>query len=362
MHPVNLVRTASFLLFAASFPVVAEEPAATPAAAEAPVVQPASAVPAPAVLTKAPGKADEKKLVPWRGSTLQYTHSFTAISVSKPADPMWNPYYAQTLSIRPEWHFTDYLFVAGSLDLEQELTLSDDTTYAHQFMLSDVSVDVGTSGYQEPLTGIRLAGKVRLTAPTSLASKAQTKLFSVAPGLSLSRTFPVLSGLTVAYTARYTQRFHRYTSAQADGPSIAACTGARDQTCAAFESYTTNFGNRNTQEDLLQGPSVSFDVADRVHLYATYWQMNAWLYPLSAAPADLAPSIAPLDSPSMRETNAFILSAGVDVTRELSVSLAASTFTSQPGMDGLRRNPFFNRNTTVSLDVALDIEALLSRI
>lgn len=373
MHPVKLVRTASFLLFAASFPVVAEEPAATPAApaaetADAPVVADPVAAPveapavtalpaasAPQVVTKTEEKKQEKEGAAWRGSYLKYTNAFTAMSLSKAADPYWNPTDVHSLSIHPEWHFNKHLFVAASFDIEQELTLSDDTTYANQFMVSDLSFDVGTSGYEEPVSGIRASGFLRLIAPTSLASKGQTKLFSLAPAVSLSRKFDVASGLTVGYSARYTQRFQRYTSGQYDGPIIGSCASAQTLNCARFD----NMGNRNTQEDLLQGPFVSFDPVERLHLYVTYWQMNAWLYPLS--PTDVPLSVDPVDNP-MREANAFILSAGFDVTRELSLSLGASTFTSQPGLDGLRRSPFFNRNTTVSLDVALDIEALLSRI
>ena len=333
MHSANLVRVASVLLLAASFPAGGAEPAAS---------------------STAPTEAKE---APWRGSFVSYGHATSAISVDKAAEPYWNPFYVQTFVVQPEWHFTKHFFTRARFELEQELTLSDDTTYARQVMWSDLSLDLGTDGVKIPKAGIQVSGTVRLTAPLSKASAAQTKLTSIGPGVTLSRRFEVRSGLTVGYAARYTQRFHRFTTPGYDAPTITACGDLRDQVCTSLKGAE----QRNVRADLLQGPTVSFDPLARLHLSATFQLSHAWLYALPSAPVAGQPLDAAGDV-GVRQSTGFIVSTGFDVTRELTLTLAATTFTSQPGPDGRARTPFFNRNTLLSLDAALDVEALLKRI
>ncbi len=382
MQPAKHVRIASFLLIAASFPVAAADaPAAevAPASAEVvpvavdptptPEVQPATSVAAKASpvvagpVSVAATVEPEKKEVPWRGSAFHYGHTFAAVSVDKAALPNFDPYYVQAFSIHPEWHFGSLVYAAAQLDLEQELTVSDDTNTINELVMSDVTVDLGTEGFDEPRTGIHLSGSLRLAAPTSKASKAQTKLFSMGPGVTVSRKVALLSGFVASYSARYTQRFHRYTTMQYDAPTVGACGDLRDLSCA--NSSTT--GSPNVHEDLQHGPSVAFSPTEKLHFGASFLVIHAWLYPLTPVSVDAGlggakKTLDPSTDVSPRETDAFLLSAAYDVTRELSVSLGASTFSAQLGPDAKRWQPFFNLNTTVSLDVGLDVEALLSRI
>ncbi|MHB8874035.1 MAG: hypothetical protein ACYC8T_10150 [Myxococcaceae bacterium] len=300
----------------------------------------------------------EKKEVPWRGSSFSYGHAFSAVSLSKEIDGFYNPYYVQSVSLFPEWHFTSFLFVRARFDIEQELTVADDTNTVNEVVISDLPVDVGTDSYQEELTGIKVTGTLRFGLPTSRLSRMQTRVFSIGPGVSLSRKFPVLSGLTLSYAGRYTQRFHRFTTPENEGASISGCNILRGDTCDSLMSNQ----KRNVMADVVQGPKLVLDALESLHVELALQMAHGFLYPLTPVEASLRLSDQAPDS-TVRVSTTFALGATYDLTRELSLSLSLNN-TAQPqlGDDGHLRNPFFTRNNTVSLDAAIDVEALLSRI
>ncbi len=62
----------------------------------------------------------------------------------------------------------------------------------------------------------------------------------------------------------------------------------------------------------------------------------------------------------MRNLVNFNLSASYQVTKPLGLTLSASTFGGQLGDNGQFVFPLFNRNTAISLDLAIDVEAALT--
>ncbi|MBX7101412.1 MAG: hypothetical protein K1X89_27100 [Myxococcaceae bacterium] len=342
-----------------SFVAVAEEaaPASAPAAAtSAPAAPSVGAPSAGAAAAQATAKVEQSKWYEqFAGSTISYGHNVAATTLSRSAQPYYNPTYGHRLGLMPEWHPNEQLFVRGRWFLSQELTLSDSTRWAHEVELSDVLIDVGTSGWKEARTGIRIGGDVRLSLPTSKVSLAQTRVLAVGPSVSVSKNFNVLAGLSFAYSARFTYRFNRFTTPQLEGPTIGACGDARSPECAEF--VTT--GTRNTHFDLTHALSASFSPHEKVTLSSALLLSSYWLYPLAAAPAGVQGSnqLDPTTSTNLRNTTMFNLSVTYQPIKPLGLTLGAFTAAPMLGDDGQRLFPLFNRNTSLYLEAAIDVEA-----
>lgn len=305
------------------------------------------------------GAADSTKEVRpfWRGSSVSYGQSLGVMSLSRSAQPFYNPVWVHRVGLFPEVHAGDQLTFRGRLFLAQELTLSDVTTHRHEVELSDIWLDSIWSGWQEKVTGIRVNADVRVTLPTSRVSQAQTRLFTLGPAVNLMRSFAVRSGLTFIYSARFTWRANRLPTRQNSGPALVTCVDVRSLEC--LDSYSS--GVRNATFDLLHGPVVSFSPHDKVNLAAVFMMQRAWLPPLSAVPPELQGSTQ-LDSRAdvpTRDAIFFSLSATWQAFRAVGFTFSAWTFSGQLGEDGRYQFPLFNRNTTFALDAILDFEQLI---
>lgn len=301
------------------------------------------------------GDASTGSKSPFRGSSISYGHAATALTFAPGAAPYWNPTESHRLGLMPEWHFSDQFFLRSRFFISQELTISDDTTYRHEVELSDLWFDLAYAGYKEKVTGIRLAGDVRVTLPTSKGSRALTRLFTVAPSINASRTFNVLSGLTFVYSTRFTLRVNQQPTAQNAGPSISSC----DITNCA-DLFST--GRRNSFFDILHGPTVVFNPHEKLSISATFLMQRAWLPQLTPAPEVFASAeglqIADVNT---RDAMAFALGVSWQTFELVGFTLGAFTFSNQLGLDGQYQFPLFNRNTVVSLDATFDIEGVVSK-
>lgn len=299
-------------------------------------------------------------LAAFAGSSLSYSHSASAFTFAPGAEPYYNPTWSHRLGILPQARIGPQFVVRGRIFLSQEFTLSDYTQYRHEVEVSDASIDLGLVGVTEPFTRIHVGGDVRIGFPISKISQAQTRVLTTGLGVVLSRPFEVLAGLRLAYIGRYNYRFHRYTTGQLQGASIAACGDPRQPECAEF--ITT--GARNAHSDLTHGPSISFSPHERVSINTSFIMSHLWLYPLNATPPELQGSTQ-LDDPAnpdnpLRQFTNFDLGVSVTLTRPLTLTLGASTFSPWWDTTGTRYFPLFNRNTTLYLDLSVDVEAAIS--
>jgi hypothetical protein len=327
-------------------------------AAETP---PASTPPPPAASEPATIQAapEEKKPLPFHGSQITYGPSATAYTFDQSADLHYNPTVGHRLGLLPEWHFNDLFFARGKLWLSQELTQSDTTTYKNEVELSDVWLDFGTEGFTEKNTGLKLAGEVRVTLPTSKASQSIGRIMTVGPMLSLSKKFDVLHGLTFGYVGRFTYRFNQYTTAQYQSPYLAACGDPRGSTCADF--YST--GLRSTNYDVTHGLVANFQPHEKVSLDLVLWLQHAWLYPLSPAGSQFQGAQGLTNTGTdVRNVAVFYLSGSYQITKVFSATLGCFTFTNEPNTDGTYLFPLFNRYTTLYLEAGVDVEALASSL
>jgi hypothetical protein len=347
MNTKNHVFTAAFALLTVSFVASAEQPAGeTSAASQTP---------------KAP--------LPFRGSSVGYSHSITAYTIAPGAEPFYNPTWGHRLALMPEWHFNDQLFVRGKLYLSQEFTKSDTTNYSNEIELSDLLLDVGATGFTEPKTGLHVGGDVRLGFPTSKASQAQTRVLTLGPALTVSRDFKILHGLNVAYTGRFTYRFNRFTTSQTSSVPIANCnvqhttdcTGAEVVTVSDGRQLTPSTGHRNGNYDLAHGPNITFAPLEKLSFNAMFLWQHVWLYPVAPAAGALGGAEGlGATGVDVKNLSIFALSASWQLTKPVSLTFGSWTVAGQPGADGQYVFPLFNRNTTVYLDASFDIEAAAS--
>ncbi len=274
------------------------------------------------------------------------------------ADPFYNPSWSHRIGLLPQVNFAKRFFARARLFLSQEFTHSDFTTYRNEIEPSDLSFDVGTSGYKEDKSGIRISGDVRFGLPTSKLSQTQTRRFSIGPSLAISRGFQVRSGLSLAYFARGTYRFNGATNRENASPRIGAC--ATPLECLEFQSS----GARNPRGELLHGPNVNFSVTDNLSFSTSFFMWHLFLGPVDPLPAEYAGSKqlqaqASTDAAVRHFTN-FNLSVSYQVTKPLSLTFGVSSFGGQLGDNGQFVFPLFNRSTSVFLDAAIDVEAALN--
>lgn len=296
----------------------------------------------------------------YRGTAISYSHSASVFTFSPTAEPHYNPTWGHRLMFLPEWHFGDVAAVRGRFSLYQEFTESDSTNTLREVEVSDVWLDGVWTGWKEKVTGLHVAADVRVTLPTSKVSQLQSRLFTLGPSVSLSRTFNVLKGLTLSYAARFTYRFNRYTTLQNQGPTLPACGDARAPECQDF----INTGGRASVADILHGPTVSFTPHDKFNVAASFLMMRGWLPALAPLPAEVvALKSTQLDANAAvttRDFTAFWVAATYTPHPFVSVSLTSYSFSPQLTADSQYYFPLFNRNTSLYLDATFDLEGFVS--
>jgi len=297
--------------------------------------------------------------VPWRNSMIVYEHATTVRSAVPDWDLTYNPIYVHTLSLRPEWHFSEWFFTRFRFDLEQELTNSDYTTKKNEILWSDLFVEVGTRSFKEPTTGIVLSGTLRLTAPISKVSASRTMLFGVSPGIFLTRSFDVLDGLVLRYAVRYSHRFFRSETGETDGHGIAGC---RTPSCEVFLST----GVRNSPWDISHGPLVILIPTRNLTLTTMLSFNRAALYDVADFHLDTGGGLEPVlpseDDPNARYSRAFLVDLTWTAMPELFVSTGLTTFAPELAPDGTRYPLFFNRHSMVYLSLGVRMDAVLSKL
>jgi len=300
-------------------------------------------------------KSDRAR-APWRGSEFVYRNVFSAISLDPSAELTYNPSYAMSFSFRPSWWFTDQLYVRANLDVVRELTEADDTSFANEALLGDL---VLTAGYAPvvtiPVVDIAVSADLALQVPTSKASQARTLALGIGPGVRLSRSFDLLSGISAGYSLRAMPRIHQSTTAELETPMIPGCS-ASSGGCDAY----LHTGVRNAQFRLQQLFYVSARMLDWLSLSVTYGLWIDWLYPIDIDdPRISAETIKPQDR---RYASVWEVEVLFEPLPAFKIGVGTSTLGPQLAPDSTYYNPFYNRYTTIFVDLHLDVAGLISQI
>lgn len=286
----------------------------------------------------------------FRGSSVSYGHLATATTFG--GDPMfeteqYNPTWSHHLDLVPEFHVGEQFFVRGKLSLEQEFTDADGETGNHEVYLGDLGLETGVAGWKIPVVGIHVSGNLRLTAPTSKVSQARTMVLTVGPALALSRKFPVLNGLSIAYAGRYTYRFHRFTE---------GIIRTNEGCISALRTECRDPAGLNVHSVVNHGPALSFAPIDVLTAAASFQMAHKWKYAPTAVEG-----IPSQENPVLFDTT-FDLSVSWQMFKPVGLTLGASTFTPGKVAQGSNLFVLFNRNTTLYLDATVDIEAAVKGI
>ncbi len=297
-----------------------------------------------------PGKA------PWRGSLVSLRTDATLLSFDKGAELTYDPYVALTFEARPRWHFGDVFYVAADFSLIRELTNSDLTTRAGETWVGDLNVGGGAEKFWTiPGAGIDLSFDLRIVTPTSKLSQARSMLLGVRGGLTLSRRFDLLEGLTLAYTLQGTGFFHRHTTAGTDAPLIGGCSSL-DGSCDRF----LNSGVRNPWFRLANMAVIEMDFLPWLGLDVTVMYRLDFLY--AASDQDPRISYVPQEPTDRRHWLAYEIELRFQPMPSLGIGLGVSSVNPLQAPDSSNYMPFVNRFTTAFVNLRLPVDGLVSQI
>ncbi len=292
---------------------------------------------------------------PWRRSVFVYRNAMSLNSIDPSAELTYNPYYSMSYSAQPWWWFDDHIFVRARLDLSQELTNADVTTYENEALLGDFSVATGYANiYTIPVAEIVLGADILVTAPTSKSSLARTKILGIMPGIGMRRSFDLLGGLSVGYRGRFGATLHQHTTSERETPLVPGCIGSSEG-CGAFLST----GVRNSQYQMSHTLNAGLSIYDWLEVGAYYSFIVSYLYDIEKDD----PRISHLaqEPQNVRYMSMFEASVTVNPLPYLGVSLGLSTVSPQLAPDSTYYNPLYNRYTTVFLDMQFSIEDLITQ-
>lgn len=310
-------------------------------------------------------KAKEPAKVPYRGSLFVYENTFSALSLSKSAEMTYNPYYAQSLSFRPRYYLRDDLNLSLRLDLEVELTTSDDTDHSREWIVSDLLLDVSYSPtvLKIPVVDVKVLPNLRLTFPTSIVSRGQSMMLGLGPGFSLAREFSLLKGkwlksVEVTYGFRATKYFHEYATQQLDSETICSLTNPENASCQ-------HTGDRNRSwrfSNFLEGKVL---ILEQLAFAVDLFFFNDLVYGLEAESVKVenGPTVELGESNVNHRASAWmIFDLSYDVLKWLSLSAGVSTYYPQLAPDSTYRAPVFNRFTAFYFDVAIPVDAFVAQV
>lgn len=299
------------------------------------------------------GSGSGASKIPYRGTSVSYGATTSVYNYSPEVIAI-----THRLGLMPEWHFGDVLTLRSRFYLTQELTDSDTTTYLREVELSDLWLDAVWGGWREKNTGIRIGGDLRVTLPTSKFSQFSSRIMTLGPSVNVSKTFKVLGGLTFVYAARFTGRFHRFTTRQNQGPATenAGCPAATIAGSDVLDATECrrNTGGRNVAFDVIHGPTVVFNPHERLNISASLFMQRGWV------PAMAATDGLPAIGVQTRDFIGFSIGVTYQPWDVVGFTLGAFTFANQLALDGKTIFPLFNRNTVASLDATFDLESVVS--
>lgn len=290
---------------------------------------------------------------PFRGSTITYRNSASALTFDKAGEPWYNPTWVMSLELAPRFALNKIFSVGASIDFSREITEDDSSTLSGETWVGNLSLAFNASKFVTiPGAGIDVSASVQALFPTSLAAQYQTMLFAVAPGLRLSRNFDVLSGISLGYGLRVTKNFHEYTTSETETPQIPGCFNG----AGGCESYL-NTGVRNSSWRLSNSFDLSVAFTEWLSLDLSFAILTSYLYD---AVEDGDVTLTPQEPQDIRTALNYEVGVTFTPLSYFSVGLGATTFNPQLKPDSTNYEPFFNRYTALYLDLRLDVADLVA--
>lgn len=322
----------------------------------------AQAQPAPAAADASLTELEKlAKTYPFRGSSIAWWQSLSALTLNPGAELTYNPTYNWTFRFAPRYNLNDKFSIRLKMDLSVELTNSDDTTKQRETQLGDTWLDFVYASFKEPVTGISFTGGWRFLLPTSKQSQARSLYMGLSPSVAATRSFQLGSvELELMYSFRYTKMLNKYTTLQYDAPTIGSCAqGTGD--CGQF----LHTGGRNASHDFWNIFSVDFGWTKKLRTNIMVAFYNALLYDLTPASAPLAGGQSVSVGTNGNNTRQraavwYYIDFSYQVHPTLNLGVGVSTFNSQLADDSTYRAPFFNRFTEIMFNTTVSLDALVA--
>jgi hypothetical protein len=303
--------------------------------------------------------------VPWRNSTVTYENIVSAISFNKGAEMTYDPYYAQSFSFRPRYYLRDDFSLRARLDLEVELTTSNTTDHAREWILSDLLFDASYAPkwMTIPVVDVKVNPSVRLGFPTSIVSRGRSMMLSLAPGVAFRKSFDLLKGrflknIGVMYAFRAYKYFHEFKNAQVDTGGICITTNPDNPACL-------HSGIRNRDWRLGNTFEVRLQLMEKLTFTIDLLLFNDLLYTLEPGTYSVenGPDIEIGESQINHRAAVWgIIDVSYDLFDWLWLSAGVSTYHAQLTPDSNYRAPFFNRTTAFYFDVTLPVDQFVNQV
>jgi len=308
---------------------------------------------ASATTTAAPAK--EEELAPWRGSAVNYRNTITSYTLKKDAEQYYNPTYQMSWEIKARWWFNKIFGVGADLNFFTELTNADDTSKRGEvWFFPDLRVAALAKDFVTiPWVGIAIGADLSFILPTSKIAWARSQYLAIRPGLTLTRVFPVLGGLTVQYIGQFTKYLNKYTTASRETPLIPLCGGPD---CDRF----FNTGVRNPSMRVTQFLQVSQEFVSWLNASVAGGMFIDRLYSLNGELPGV--SYEAMSNNDWRYIMYYNLEVEVKPMRSWAIGLGTETLNPQQKLDSTYESPFFNRYTTVYAELRIDIDGLVKQI
>lgn len=301
---------------------------------------------------------EEEDLDPWRGSQIAYVNEVGVVTFDPSHDLTYNPYWLMTWAFQPRWWFDKIWNVAARLDLSREVTQADDRTYDGETWVHDLLLTAGASKfYTIPLAEIALSADLVLTVPTSKLSDARTLALGIGPGVRIGREFDLgpAGSLTLGYRVRFTSFLHRYSTAELESPIIPSCSGF-DGGCDEF----VNTGERNTQWRVQHGVNLAWQVFEWFGVSTGFEHIVSWLYAIDKEDPRISfEAEADIDA---RYSSSFDVELTFVPWTPFEIGVGYATLSPQLAPDSTYYNPFYNRYSTVYVDLRFLIDGLIDEL
>lgn len=299
---------------------------------------------------------------PFAGSSFMWWQSVNAIALNPGAEQTHNPTYSWMFRLWPRLKVTDWLRLALKLDVNLEVTNSDDTTKYREAQLGDTWLDFNFKGFKEKVTGISITPNLRLVLPTSKALQARSRYVSVSPAFSVGKHFDFPNGmdLSLGYNFRWVKHFDKFTTVQFDTPSVAGCGIAGIVDCGRF----LHTGVRNPTMDFWNIFSVDWGITSKLHFSVMFAMWNSLAYDLTNTRVPIAGgnsvALGNAGDVGHRAAHWYYFDLSYQFHPAFSAGLGISTFNMQLADDSTYRTPFFNRFTELALYMTVSLDAVVA--
>ena len=292
-------------------------------------------------------QSEPEQPFPFIGSRVILRNAATTLSFDKSKELTYNPFYEASITFMPRFQVSNWYSIAAQFSLSKELTNSDYTTYKNETIVSDLSlIQSFTNILKIPVLDINTSLSLSLTLPMSKVSTARTLIMAVGPGLTLSRNFEILSGISISNTVRGIYFWHEYTTGNYDGCPIISVA---DTECDEYN----NIGVRNPEFRILNTTALSISLLSSLAISSSFIVIND---PLHDSYTDESISLTVQEPTNMRFTNSFNAALSYSPFKNLGFELGMNTTNQQLSTDGKTYySPLYNRFTVAYFDLILSI-------